>query len=257
MTLTKKVFLESKKRRKKKCEAKSWNESRYEKSSSFIDKLRFMSSRYSTIIQLTDSGFKIVSFNDFLNIPEYCFKFTSWPSFRRHLINHGFTYTKNKNNSKGDFYIEATHSVFNKSHEIDKIKFRISEEKSQEVTEKFKNIKKRGKPWTLSPYTRGFIFKLEEITQKYPQIMTLTECGFLISDFDEFIKQSSTYFKSTQFETFRKQLFNYGFKTTSFIRDNKRIIRANHEKFNKNQLLPEQILSYRLKPGNKTHYHYF
>ena len=75
-----------------------------------------------------------------------------------------------------------------------KIKFRSSEEKSQGVTERLKNIKKRGKPWKLSTNTRGFIFKLEEITQKCPEIMTLTECGFLIPDFNEFTKRSSTYF---------------------------------------------------------------
>ena len=250
MTLPKKVFLESKERQKKKCKAKSWNKSRYENPSSFIDKLRFFISRYSEIIQLTDSGFKIVSFNGFLNIPEYCFKFTTWTSFRRHLINHGFTCQKNKNNPEGDFSIEATHPVFNKSQEIDKIKFRSSEEKFQGVTERLKNIKKRGKPWKLSPNTRGFIFKLEEITQKNPQIMKLTEFGFLISDYGEFIKLSSTYFKSTKLEAFRKQLSNYGFGITILNIGNKKIIKANHEKFNNNQLIPEEIRSKRLKSGN-------
>ncbi len=81
--------------------------------------------------------------------------------------------------------------------------------------------------------------------------MKLTECGFLIPDFDEFIKLSSIYFKSNKFEAFRKQLFNYGFEITSYIRNNKRIIRANHEKFNNNQLLSEQIRSYRVKAGNQ------
>lgn len=246
MTLPKKIFLESKKRNKKN-NAKSWNESRYENPSSFIDKLRFLISRYSEIIQLTDFGFKIVSFNNFINIPEYCFKFTTWTSFRSHLLRHGFTCTKTKSNPNRDFSIKATHSVFNKSQDIDKIKFRSSVEKSQGETEGLKNIKKRGKPWKLSPNTRGFIFKLQEITQKNPQIMKLTEFGFLIPDYDEFIKPSSKYFKSTKLEAFRKQLSNYGFKIIIQIIDNKKTIRASHEKFNKNQLLPEEIRSYRLK----------
>ena len=80
--------------------------------------------------------------------------------------------------------------------------------------------------------------------------MVLTECGFLIPDFDEFIKISPTYFKSIKFETFRKQLYNYKFEITSSIRNKKRIIRANHENFNNNQLLPEQIRSSRLKLEN-------
>ena len=250
MTLPKKVFLESKERQKKKYEAKSWNESRYENSSSFIDKLRFLISRYSEIIQLTDSGFKIVSFNNFINIPEYCFKFTTWIPFRRHLLRHGFTCSKTESNSNRDFSIEATHSVFNKSQEIGQNKWRNLKKESQGKTIKLKNIKKRGKPWKLSPNTRGFIFKLQEITQKNPRIMKLTEFGFLIPDYVEFIKLSSTYFKSTKLEAFRKQLSNYGFEITTLNIDNKKSIRASHEKFNKNQLLPEEIRSYRLKSGN-------
>ena len=83
-----------------------------------------------------------------------------------------------------------------------------------------------------------------EIKSQYSRVY------FLIPDYVEFIKLSSTYFKSTKLEAFRKQLSNYGFEITTLNIDNKKSIRASHEKFNKNQLLPEEIRSYRLKSGN-------
>lgn len=231
MTNTKELLLNIKERNKKrKNVAKDWPY-RYRHNrnhNSFLNKLKFLMEKYPEVILFTDYGFKITSFNDFLNIPKYYIQFSSLYPLKKNLLKFGFSYCITGTKKEGDVSIDVKHSLFNrKCEDLDQLIYTMNTSRStskrdqERITNKTKLLVKREKPNRLGPQTRGFIFKLKEIIEKYPKIINLTDYGFLILDFKKFNGVSKKYFRSQHYQSFRKQLYNYGFDFTSIFEKKK------------------------------------
>ena len=98
-----------------------------------------------------------------------------------------------------------------------------------------------------TPNKHGFIPKLLHILKNHGETLVLTKSGIQIS-IEEYEKISKTYFKSSIFDSFRRNLNIYGFKMDrKSTKESDEFYYYKHPKFNKDTLKPSEIQAVRPK----------